>query len=1218
MHSRVGRQAGWRHLIHCCFLVVLLLGAPGLTLDAHRRVTQYVHDVWQSEDGLPQNTIFSMAQTRDGYVWLGTFEGLVRFDGARFTVFDRRNTPELRSHAVSALLEDASGTLWVGTERGLLAYGHGGFVRAHGAASPLADVKVTVLALSDGVLWVGTREGLWQVPLTEGATAQRYTEAQGLPSNIIHALASDAAGGLWVGTDAGLARLVGGRVEPAPFPFPGQEAAPPSISALREDAAGVLWMGTAVGLFSWAEGRVTRYTEAEGLPAGPIGALLTDRHGNLWVGTRRGGLVRYGAGTFERQGTGEALASVSVLSLLEDSEGSLWVGTFAGLHRLRDGAFATFGRPEGLGHETASAVLESRDGVLWLGTMGGGLFRLEEGHILPVTVADGMPEETVLALAETPDGALWVGTMGGVYRSDGRHHFTRVLSRAQGLPDDTVTALLPVSGGDLWVGMQHGLARVHGGAVTVYGAKQGVPTDAVAVMLEDPLGGVWFGSDAGLMRWDGKGFTRYTMKDGLPGDAVLALLADPDGTLWVGTETGLARRKDGRWTRYTTDQGLYDDAVFSLVPDGEGFLWMSSNKGVSRVSRRDLEEVAEGLHRRVEAVGFDARDGMRSGECNGNTQPSGFRGRDGRLWFTTIRGMVAVDPARVRPGLRPPDVRMEEIRVQGQPVPLESRLELPPGTTRLELRFTAFAPGDTSRLPFRYRLAGHDEGWVDADGRRTATYTNLRPGRYRFEVTARGRDGAWSEPASLEVVLVPRPWQRTGFWALFVLGVGLLGTAVYLLRVGRLKARERWLEARVQERTAELELANRELEDNMRALRDTQAQLLQAGKMAAVGTLAAGVGHEINNPLAYIVSNLEHACTEAESLATLPADAGPRLRDLSQALREALHGADRVRRIVRDLKTFSRRDDEALGPVDLTSVLESAAKMASSELRHRARVIREYGEVPKVEGNEARLVQVFLNLLINAAQALPEGRAEVNSVRLVIRTGAVGEVVAEVRDTGSGMAPEMVGRIFDPFFTTKPVGVGTGLGLSLCHAYVTGMGGQISVESELGKGSVFRVTLRAARAPGEGPVAAREDAASRVAEVAAPVRGKVLVVDDEPMVSGAIRRTLAREHDVEVMVSSRQALERLRAPDASFDVILCDLMMPELTGMELHDALEESTPQLAARMVFITGGAFTSAARTFLERVRNPRVEKPFEPEELREVVRSGVARARGTSSRAA
>ncbi|NVJ22090.1 response regulator, partial [Myxococcus sp. AM011] len=832
---------------------------------------------------------------------------------------------------------------------------------------------------------------------------------------------------------------------------------------------------------------------------------------------------------------------------------------------------------------------------------------------------------------------------------------------------------------------------------------------------------------------------------------------------------GLGRWKEGEWTRYSVSQhGLYDDAVFSIVPDGDGHLWMSSNKGVSRVSLRELEEVADGRRSRLAVMGFDQTDGMRTAECNGNTQPSGWRGRDGRLWFTTIQGAIVVDPVRVRASRQPPEVRIEEVRVQGQLVPVAGPVELRPDGSRLDIRFTAFTPGDAVRLPFRYRLVGHDDGWVRAEIRR-AMYTGLRPGRYRFEVQAEGRDGGWTEPVSLDVLLEPSLWQRTDFWVLFVLGLGMLGVSVYLLRVGQLKARERWLEARVQERTRELARANEELESNVRTLRQTQAQLVQAGRMAAVGQLAAGVGHEINNPLAYIVSNLEHASEESDALAKELGEArnaGTRLREVGQALREALHGANRVRRIVRDLKTFSRPDDEKQGPVELGAVLDSAVKIAMGELRPRAKVVRDYGDVTWVEGNEARLAQVFLNLLINAAQALPEGRAEENEVRLVTRGGPDGWVMAEVRDTGSGISPESLGRIFDPFYTTKPVGVGTGLGLSLCHAYVTAMGGTISVESELGKGSVFRVALRRARdaavtaeararardaltdsspglrhvterdsspsgfptisdsrpmserdtsplgyptvhvrpaaerpaspisaptrwePPPEGRLVTERPAASigaqpsgaalplltaastarapgppsssetpgpearaprvdssalesvarrsepvgdagvppgtsavvtdapRVESPPPPVRGRVLVVDDDALVSGAIRRTLARENDVDVVVSARQALERLNGPEPlRYDVVLCDLMMPEMTGMDLYEALVRTAPDVAERMVFITGGAFTPTARNFLERVENPRVEKPFDPEALRGVVRAEVARARLVTS---
>ncbi|ATB51251.1 two-component regulator propeller domain-containing protein [Corallococcus macrosporus] len=1328
-----------RGFIGWFFFAGLFLATPGMALDPQRRVSQYSQDVWRSDDGLPQNSLLSMVQTRDGYLWLGTWEGLARFDGARFTVFDRRNAPELRNHTIKALAEDASGTLWLGTGQGLVAYRQGRFERAPGAAASLESARVETLVAADGVLWVGTSAGLWQVPLGEGV-ARQYTVADGLPASHVTSLTPGEGTSLWVGTPEGLARWVDGRLEPAPFPFPGPEPRP-YVMALRRDATGVLWLGTREGLYSWNGVVARRFTTDEGLPTLSVNALSADSDGNLWVGTQRGGLTRHNAKGFSEPVPGMAwTAEAAVLSLLEDRDGHLWVGTYSGLMRLRDGPFATYGIPEGLADETVSAVLEDRRGVLWLGTTSG-LFRYEDKTFHHVGAEQGLPESVIPAMHEAPDGTLWVGTLNGAYRYDGQR-FTRV-SRAQGLPHDVVTAILVDSRGNTWLGTQTGLARLHAGGVTVYGPKQGF-TNPIIVMVEDARGRVWFGSDTGLARWDGeqKGFQRFTQQDGLPGDLVLALHADPDGTVWVGTETGLGRWRDDTWARWTMAQGLYDDAVFSLVPDGDGSLWMSSNKGVSRVSRRDLEAVADGERPRLTTLDFDTRDGMRSAECNGNTQPSAWRGQDGRLWFTNLRGAIVVDPVRVRASRQPPEVRIEEVRVQGKPVPVEGPVELEPGASRLEIRFTAFTPVDAARLPFRYRLVGHDDTWVHAEARR-ALYNSLRPGSYRFEVQAKGRDDGWTEPVSLDVVLEAKLWQRTGFWLLCVLGVGVLGVSVYLLRVGQLKDRERWLAERVKDRTQALARANAELEANMRTLRQAQAQLVQTGRLAAVGQLAAGVGHEINNPLAYIVSNLEHASDEADALAReldgTRDDVGARLKDVNQALREALLGADRVRRIVQDLKMFSRPDDEKQGPVALHAVLDSAVKIAMGELRPRAKLVRDYGDVPRVEGNEARLAQVFLNLLINAAQALPEGHAESNEVRLVTRLGPDGRVVAEVRDTGSGISPELLGRIFDPFYTTKPVGVGTGLGLSLCHAYLTAMGGTIAVDSEAGRGSVFRVTLRAAsedtapgqpasappphakrtagEAAGSDTLAAGQENAGRMVmqDVNAPggvspspdtgpsmggagegapasthavsgeapstspdrevrggaspaganadtpvrtrpraedgpaasapalssggtgsgespamhgarpepqatpapeaARGRVLVVDDDALVSGAIRRTLSRENDVEVLVSARRALELLTGAEARYDVVLCDLMMPEMTGMDLYDALARVDPRAAERIVFITGGAFTATARTFLERVGNPRVEKPFDPEALRQLVRSEVARARREAS---
>ncbi len=1196
---------GRRALFAPVVLVLLLTGTPGFGLDPHRALSQYTHQAWQSEDGLPQNTVLALQQTRDGYLWLGTFDGLVRFDGANFTVYDRHNTPELNEHAIRALLEDGAGGLWMGTKKGVVHYEKGHFERLPDEGE-LRQVNVQALALEGTTLWVGTSVGLEQVPLSGSGQRRRYTNKDGLPSSQIEALAEDGMGTLWIGTREGLARLSSGRLEQVPLPA----SADPRVRSLLAARDGTLWLGTYSGLLSLHDGAFTWYGPRQGMPRYEVSALWEDRDGVLWVGHELG-LSRHTAEGFTTFGPSEGLSGSRVYSIFEDRDSNLWVGTAdGGLNRLSATPFIPYGVPEGLAHDLVRTVQETRDGTLWLGTLGGGLHRMKDGRITRVGAAEGLDDDNIRSLAEAPDGTLWVGTHHGAFRYDGKR-FTPLL-REDGLRLALVWAILPDSRGDVWFGTSAGLIRLHEGHFTVYTPEQGPVPEAVISMREDATGAIWFGTHAGLVRYANGNFTRIT-EPALLNEAIMALYEEPPGTLWVGTYTGLVRLKDGKASRITTAQGLADDSVFDLLPDAEGSLWMSSNKGLSRVSLHALEEVADGRRERVRASSYDERDGLRSVETSGGSQPSAWRAHDGHLWFTTSRGAVRVDPKDSRLERRSPEVRIQEVRVQGQVVPLAPKLELPPGKQDLDIRFTVFAPETPQRVPVRYRLEGVDEDWLDAEGRRAISYTRLPPGQYRFHLMVANRDGVWREPgAVLEVTLAPWFHQTVWFYLLCVLGVGGVAAISYGWRVGRLKQRERWLQARVEDRTKELARANQELDTHLRTLRATQAQLVQAGKMAAVGTLAAGVGHEINNPLSYIVSNLEHACEEADALMKRleqgPEDVRERLREMEQVLREALMGADRVRRIVRDLKTFSRQDEDTRGPVDLRAVMDSAAKLAAGELRPRAQLVRDYTEVPRVEGNEARLAQVFLNLIINAAQALPEGKPEQNEVRLVTRSVGEEFVAAEVHDTGSGIPPEVVGRIFDPFFTTKPVGVGTGLGLALCHAFITSMGGRIEVESQVGRGTMFRVTL---------PVARGEAAqASRAVEFKKGVsmRGRVLVVDDDPLVSSALRRTLSREHDVEVVVSSRRALEMLTSPQGIYDVILCDLMMPEMTGMELHAQLDATVPERAQRMVFVTGGAYTPAAQSFLERVSNPRLEKPFEPEKLRERVREWVAKARDGS----
>ncbi len=437
----------------------------------------------------------------------------------------------------------------------------------------------------------------------------------------------------------------------------------------------------------------------------------------------------------------------------------------------------------------------------------------------------------------------------------------------------------------------------------------------------------------------------------------------------------------------------------------------------------------------------------------------------------------------------------------------------------------------------------------------------------------------FSAPAALEIL------KKTGRDLPFIIVSGTVGEdiAVEALRAG---AHDFLVKNRLARfiPAIERELREAKIRGEKTAI---QQQLSISDRMASVGILAAGLAHEINNPLAAVLANLELAVRDVAEL-TKQANETPLVRELTSELADARESAQRIRDIVRDLKLFSRADDDKPGAVDVRRVLESSLRMAHNEIRHRARVVKDFAAVPLVEASESRLGQVFLNLIVNAAQSIPEGRAKDNEIRVRTLMGAHDRIVVEVCDSGSGMSPDVLKRLFQPFFTTKPLGVGTGLGLSICHRIITEAGGEMTVDSVLGKGSTFRVHLRPA-----GDIRELAPVVKPIASSAAR-RGRILVIDDEPAIATAIRRMLARDHEVITVNRARQALDAIVAGE-QFDVILCDLMMPEMTGMDLYERLHEVAPDQAEKIVFSTGGAFTARGREFLDQVTNPRLEKPFD-----------------------
>ncbi len=1185
-------------------LVGLLVWAPrAAALAPDKSLVQFPHRVWQTPDGLPQNAVQTLAQTPDGYLWGGTFEGLVRFDGVRFTVFDFINTPALQSRSIRCLATDAAGTLWIGTEAGLTRMSGGHFSRVEFPSHlPLRNLKA-LLPTRDGALWIATEtRGLARF---FAGQFQTWSTDTGLASNRVNALAEGTDGTVWIATTHGLQRWDGTALRAGP-PF---EKGQVPVRSLTLGKDGLLWVGTEDGtVYRLHEERMQPVPEAS-LPGAPIEALLVDRLNTLWVGSTGRGMLRLAHGKRFTMDVTQGLQSSTVLSFLEDREGNLWLGAAeGGLQRLKDGPFSPLGHSEGLPHDMISAVYEARDGSFWFASLESGITRWQAGKMSTWTVQEGLINNRTRSIVEAPDGSIWISAQTGVSRWQ-NGSITASLGTGHGLPPGPVRVLFIDEEGMLWAGTPDGLARWNGERFQVFTKQHGLPGNTITLLKRRSAGGFWVGTSGGGLAYFVHGRPVLVASENQPMySEVQAIHEEPNGTLWLGTDEGLYRWRNGSLLRFGREQGLFDDRIFTLLPDGRGHLLISCNKGIFRVSLEELEAVAEGRLSRVISRVYGVDDGMRAEECNGVGAPAGLVARDGRLWFATIRGAVVYDPAsphEQNPAPLPP-VLFEELRVNSQGVPRAQWERIPVGEGRVDIRYTTASLRAPQRLRFRFWLDGVDTDWVEGGADRVAHYAHLAPGNYQFRVRVDSPDGGRPSEAALAFYLEPRFYQTRWFRAACALAAVLMAAGLGWLRVLRVRRREHELQGRVDQRTAELATVNASLQARVQELQDTRERLSHAEKMAAVGTLAAGVGHEINNPLAFIISNLHYATTEVRSAREEPN--GERWQEVEKALDEALQGADRVRRIVQDLRTFSRMQPERLRRVELHAVLDLALSFADAEIRHRARLVREFGEPLTVLGDETRLGQVFLNLLVNAAQAIPEGHADHNEIRVTTRRNTQGRIVVSVSDTGTGIPPEVLPRIFEPFFTTKPVGVGTGLGLSICHSYVQNMGGEIHVRSEPGKGTTFEVVLPMAESHGSGTYPA-------VSPMDGPptAQARLMIVDDEPLLLASLSRTLAPEHKVEAFTDARLALERLRAGER-YELILCDLMMPEMTGMELHATLARELPEQAGRMVFLTGGAFTEAARAFLGSTELPWMEKPFEPEALRTRLRTLLAERRQPS----
>lgn len=996
----------------------------------------YSLQIWTRHEGLPLNSVRDIAFTPDGYMWLATEVGLVRFDGVRFTLFDSSTVKAFPGDLVEILKVDGQGTLWIGLNGGLVRFRDGVFTPAPLEGFANTNVK-WVETDARGDLWVATQKDL--AVLRDGAFRRVSINSPSEPGGRVCATPD---GAIWQ-AGVGLVRLKDGKetLWQAGKDIPG------SVLAMAPDAEGVLWIGTSEGALGTVRGE--RFVPAPDLQrfGGPIMALHAARDGSLWVGVLGGGLFRYRGGRLESLTTREGLKSDDILVVKEDGQGHIWLGTNGGgLACLRRSAVSVISQREGLSHRNALSVFEDSRRRLWVGTSGGEFNRITGSEIDKFGAALGLDPAAVLSMAEH-EGALWVGTGGGgLFRFDGRAFLPA--GRSSAVAGTVVMSLLTAGDGTLWVGSERGLKKKEKDRFVdvPFLDKGGQETAAFVISLaEDREGTIWAGTQGlGLFRV-GPGPGGPAARDvGLGNLVVLALRAESDGSLWIGTAgEGLLRRRDGGVDSFRKKDGLPDDMVFSIQADDQDRFWMSGNAGIFRVGRADLQAFTEKRLTTLPVTLYGPEDGLRAAECTGGGQNAGWTLRDGRVAFATPDGLALVDPHQLPGAGAPPRTGVESLVCDGQTLPMGApgpKVEIPGGFRRCEIAFTGFDPASAPGLAFQYRIRGFEEQWQEAGSRRTADFTRLGPGEYTFEVRARNREGVKSPaPAALTFRVLRRVHETWWFRAagLLLLVAGAWGA--YGLRVGHLIRRQRHLEQVVAERTAEIAEANRTLEGRVE---EGIARLREADRMAAYGTLVAGVAHEVRHPIFAIQMAsyvLQQELAGNEGIAD-------QLKVLDRETR-------RMTALTNDLVEFARPAALEKARADVALILrEAVASFRAEHPECRAAVEIDEGEgLSEALLDSARIVQVLVNLMENAHKHA-QGLTRLGlSARM-----EEGKILLEVANDGSPVPPEILPRLFEPFFTT---GHGTGLGLSIVKRVIEQHGGSISVASVPPTGTRFTLTL---------------------------------------------------------------------------------------------------------------------------------------------------------------
>jgi len=1147
------------------------------------------------KDGLPRNHVRAMLQTRDGYLWIGTPEGLARFDGMQFTV-----PILLQGLAVTCLQEAHNGGLWIGTNgSGLLLYQNGQLTRTSWRGNvPSSERLPYVRALledHEDVLWVGTEAGVFRY---------RNGIARWVAHGDIRALAEDANHTIWIGANGG--GLLRWRPDDLSL-IPGDPSSRYVLTLLPDGPD--LWVGTQDGLRLVRDGKFDARGKIGEIAKTPISALYKDVHGYLWVGTEYFGLRRLGPKGDDSSFLYSAgLSSDSVTSLLEDQEGNLWIGTNAGVNQLKDVSFETISTAEGLSASFVRAVIQDHDGDMWLATQAGGLNRLHKGKLSVYGTQQGLSSNMVRALFVDTDNSLWVGTEGY-----GMNHLLRsgkvaIFTTAQGLPDNGIRAILRDSEGNLWIGSNAGLSRYRDGKFTNFGLADGLAGLIVVQLALGRDGTLWIATNGGVSRFQNGKLSNLTREQGWPANPARSVYEDKEGVLWIGTRgAGLIRFQNGKFTIFPRGNRLPLE-ISAITDDQNGNLWAGTSQGVLSIPKKELKAAEEGQAHTITPFYYGVPDGMRAEECSMSVQPNLWKASDGKLWVATGNGVSIVDPGRMH-ATRIASPVVEQIFLDRQELAFaQADNAWPPSRGDLEFHYTAIAFTAPEQLRFKYKLEGFDTDWIDAGRRRTAFYTNIPPGNYRFRVQVQGANNAGHNEANIAFRLEPHVYQVR--WFQIAAGLCLAGLilAVIRRRTVQVHARAQALTVLVDERTSELTAAKQAAEAAQQAAEEASR---------AKSEFLANMSHEIRTPLNGILGMTDLA------LATEITGEQRELLSMAKISADALLG------VINDILDYSKIEAGKATfdsvPFNLADVVGEIMK-GMAILAHKKGLELAFDMAPDIPldlfGDPLRLRQVLFNLIGNAVKFTHRGE-----IVLTVEMQQPDEEAGlsfhfAVRDTGIGIAPDKQQQIFQAFeqadtSTTRQFG-GTGLGLAISSRIVELMGGHIWVESSPGMGATFHFTMRFELASEiVDPVASLDFTALKDMPV--------LIIDDNDtnrkILMGVTRRWHMRPEGADGGEAGLGQLEYAASEGRPYRLILLDEQMPWMDGFAVVQRIQAQPALRDTPILMLSSSDQTASAKRCQALGVNAYLVKPVRAAELLLAIRralglsQSVANEDGTAS---